>query len=105
MGKILLYRAGTLYRLEYVVPCTTRKIRTEEVNGKDYYFLSKQEFQLRVRDGRMTEWDYSLDNYYGYDFQFPGNNKKITHGLSRMALRIKKQHSSDITTVFLMHVI
>ena len=92
--------ACSLFGLQYIIPYTTRPIRKEERNGRDYYFLSKVSFQSMILDGRMSEWDYSLRNYYGYDFAFPGSPKNITHGLSRMAIRLKRQHPNDITTVF-----
>lgn len=87
---------------EYVTPYTTREKRIEEVEGYDYFFLSKEEFHTKIKDKIFTEWDYCLDNYYGYASHFPGTKSQITHGLSRMALRIKEKHPSDVTTVFLM---
>jgi len=97
-----IYRACNLYNLQYITPYTTRTMREEEINGRDYFFLSKAEFQLKIQSRKMSEWDYSLDNYYGYMFEFPGSGNQITHGLSRMALRIKARYPKEITTVFLM---
>ena len=88
---------------EYIVPYTTRNKRIEEVNNKDYIFLTKEEFQSKIIKNNISEWDYCLNNYYGYDYDFSKNhNKHITHALSRMALRIKAKFPDDITTVFLM---
>lgn len=97
-----IYKACELYGIEYVIPYTTRDIRCEEINGRDYFFLSKPEFQLKIRINEISEWDYSLGNYYGYRFDFPGNRYQITHGLSRMVLRIKAKYPDKITTIFLM---
>lgn len=98
----LINQACNLYNLQYVVPYTTRIIREEELNGRDYVFLSKPEFQLKIQNGEMREWDYCLENYYGYTFKFPGNNNQITHGLSRMVLRIKAKYPNEVTIIFLM---
>lgn len=99
----LIYKICDELDFEYVVPCTTRKRRTEEVDGKDYIFLTKEEFQSKIIKNSILEWDYCLDNYYGYAFDFSkSNDKNITHALSRMALRIKAKYPSDITTIFLM---
>lgn len=97
-----IYKACELYDLKYVVPYTTRSIRDEEANGNDYFFLSKEEFQIKIRNKEMSHWDYCLDNYYGYAFNFPGEDSSITHGLSRMVLRIKAQFPQKVTTIFLM---
>lgn len=98
----LIYKACDLYDLKYITPVTTRAVRKEEVNGIDYVFLSTIEFQSRIRNNEINEWDYCLENYYGYMFDFPGDNNQITHGLSRMALRIKAKYPNEITTIFLM---
>ena len=96
----LIYKVCNEYDFEFVIPSTTRQIRKEETNGKDYEFLCQSDFQQKIKDGTITEWDYVLGNYYGYSFVFPGNNRMITHGLSRMTIRIKNKYPNDITTVF-----
>lgn len=98
----LIYQACNLYDLQYVTPYTTRTMREEEINGRDYFFLSKSEFQLKIQSRKICEWDYCLENYYGYIFKFPGSDNQITHGLSRMALRIKAKYPNGVTTIFLM---
>ena len=50
---------------EVSISCTTRSPRTGEVNGKDYYFLTKSEFMEKVNTGDMLEWAVFCDNYYG----------------------------------------
>ena len=97
-----IYRACQLYDLKYITPCTTRKIRPDEKNGVDYCFLSKHSFQSKIHSGEITEWDYCLGNYYGYTFGFPGFGAQITHGLSRMAIRIKMKYPKETTTIFMM---
>lgn len=97
-----IYRACELYGLNYVTPYTTRTARSEEKNGEDYFFLSKKEFQLKIKSKEIVEWDFCLDNYYGYIFDFPGKKNHITHGLSRMTLRVKAKYPQRITTVFLI---
>lgn len=97
-----IYQACNLYNLQYVTPYTTRAMREEEKNGRDYFFLPKSEFQSKIQSGKMSEWDFCLDNYYGYMFEFPGSSNQITHGLSRMALRIKVKYPDEFTSIFLM---
>lgn len=47
------------------VSCTTRKPRTGEIHGKDYFFVDKQEFMEMVNQGQMLEWAAFCDNFYG----------------------------------------
>lgn len=47
---------------------TTRKKRGRELNGKDYHFVSKNEFkEMRDRDG-FVEWAQVYENYYGTSY-------------------------------------
>ncbi|NMC48984.1 MAG: guanylate kinase [Desulfovibrio sp.] len=51
--------------LTYSVSATTRAPRQGEVDGRDYHFLSEEEF-LRLRDtGHFAEWAEVHDSYYG----------------------------------------
>ena len=44
---------------------TTRKPRPNEINGKDYYFVSEQEFNKLVKENSFFEHASIFDNYYG----------------------------------------
>ena len=47
------------------VSCTTRSPRAGEVNGKSYFFISKEEFLKRKEEGDFLEWDEHFGNFYG----------------------------------------
>jgi guanylate kinase len=49
----------------FSVSATTRASRAGEIDGKDYFFLSKDEFQRRVRVGDLVEWEEIYGNFYG----------------------------------------
>lgn len=49
----------------YSVSCTTRAARPGEVDGKDYQFLSKAEFESRIQAGEFLEYASVHGNYYG----------------------------------------
>jgi len=51
--------------LEWSVSCTTRPIRTGEVDGKDYHFISKDDFELQIVAEEFIEWAKVHSNYYG----------------------------------------
>ena len=47
------------------VSATTRKPRAGEQEGKDYYFVNRQEFEEAIADGELLEWAEYAGNYYG----------------------------------------
>ncbi len=49
----------------YSVSCTTRKPRQGEVDGKDYFFLSEEEFQKKIEQNEFLEWEQVHHYYYG----------------------------------------
>lgn len=53
------------HRLVYSISMTTRKPREGEVDGVDYYFVSREEFQKRIDNGQFLEWAEFVGNYYG----------------------------------------
>lgn len=51
--------------LIYSVSMTTRAPRPGEVDGVDYYFVSKEEFLKRISENKFLEWAEFVGNYYG----------------------------------------
>lgn len=49
----------------YGVSCTTRPPRPGEVHGEDYYFLTDEEFQANIDNGKFVEWQAFNDWKYG----------------------------------------
>ncbi len=47
------------------ISCTSRKPRPGEIDGREYYFLSKDEFEQDIKNGRFLEYAEYADNYYG----------------------------------------
>ena len=52
-------------RLTFSVSCTTRPPRAGEVEGRDYYFMGKDEFLKLVEEEYFAEWAEVHGNYYG----------------------------------------
>jgi guanylate kinase len=67
-GKGTLIR-GLLERLpqiEVAISATTRPVRAGEENGREYWFLSDEEFSARVEEGEFLEWvEYVSHKRYG----------------------------------------
>ena len=51
--------------LSFSVSATTRSPRSGEVNGREYYFKTRAEFQAMVKDGQMLEHAEVFGNFYG----------------------------------------
>lgn len=49
----------------FSVSCTTRDKREGEVDGVDYFFISKEEFTESIQNNEFIEWANFSDNYYG----------------------------------------
>lgn len=61
--------------LEWSISCTTRPMRPGEVNGKDYHFIPKEEFEKQIDEQQFIEWAKVHSNYYGTSKIF------VDHGL------------------------
>ncbi len=53
------------HNLTYSVSMTTRKQRPGEVDGVDYYFTTKEEFEDRIKNNKFLEYAEFVGNYYG----------------------------------------
>lgn len=52
-------------QFEYSISMTTRQPRTGEVDGVDYFFKSKEEFEELIGKGKLLEYAEYVGNYYG----------------------------------------
>ena len=67
VGKGTIVKTLVKQRSDIVesVSCTTRSPRAGEVHGREYYFLSEEEFKRRIRENDFLEYDEHFGNYYG----------------------------------------
>lgn len=53
-------------QLEFSVSATSRLIRGSETNGKDYFYISAEEFRTKIDNQQFLEWEEVYENcYYG----------------------------------------
>jgi len=66
-GKTTLCRAmlKIFPHLHFSVSYTTRPRRAGDINGKDYYFVSAEEFQKMIQGGAFAEWAEIYGQRYG----------------------------------------
>ena len=52
--------------LDFSISATSREKRGDEVDGKDYYFLTSEEFQQKIHENAFVEYEEVYkDNFYG----------------------------------------
>lgn len=54
-----------LENMKYSISATTRKPRVIEREGREYFFLTKEDFEQKIKDGKFLEYAMVYDNYYG----------------------------------------
>jgi guanylate kinase len=66
-GKTTVARhlLATFPKMRFSVSATTRPQRPGEENGRDYFFLSKEEFQSRIENKDLLEYEVIFGNMYG----------------------------------------
>ena len=50
--------------INFSVSCTTRQKRASEVEGKDYFFITNEEFEKKINDAKFIEWEQIHGNFY-----------------------------------------
>ncbi|MCF6515103.1 guanylate kinase [Lactobacillus sp. S2-2] len=55
---------------KYSISMTTREPREGEVDGVDYFFVSKEQFEENIKNGEMLEYAKYVDNYYGTPLKY-----------------------------------
>lgn len=67
VGKGTVVKAMMAQRqdLFFSVSATTRPPRPGEVDGRDYYFVTRETFEAMIARGEMLEYDEHAKNYYG----------------------------------------
>lgn len=93
------------HKFEYSVSMTTRAQRPSEVDGKDYFFRSREEFEELIRKGQMLEYAEYVGNYYGTPLTYV--NETLDKGIDvfleievQGALQVKKK-VPDAVFIFL----
>jgi guanylate kinase len=64
-GTLIQRALKTVPDLGYSVSFTTRLPREDEVNGRDYHFISVTEFQMMIEAGEFLEWAHVHGQLYG----------------------------------------
>lgn len=86
-----------------IVSCTTRPIREGEIDGVNYYYLTKEQFLDKVNHGDMLEYNEFNGWYYGAD-KDTLNKDKINLGVfNPQGVRdLAKYEDIDLLTIYIV---
>jgi guanylate kinase len=104
---IVKHLLQTFPQLGFSVSATSRKIREGEKDGREYYFMSSDEFRSKIAKGKLLEWqEVYPDNFYGTQVseveritangQLPVFDVDVVGGLN-----IKKMYGDNAMAIFI----
>jgi guanylate kinase len=105
---IVKYLLDSGLNLRFSVSATTRSIRGSEEDGKDYYFISVEEFRNRIENNEFVEWEEVYkDHLYGtlkseIERIFSGGNHVLFDVDVRGGINLKKIFGSRSIALFIM---
>jgi guanylate kinase len=95
-------------KTEFSVSATSRKKRFNEKHGKDYYFLSPEEFKQKINEDAFVEWEEVYENFFYGTLHSElerifKNDKNVIFDVDVSGgLNIKKKFRHNCLTVFVM---
>jgi len=109
-GKTTIVReilVDNRFNFEFSISAASRKKRGKEVHGKDYYFLSAEEFKNKIANNEFVEWEEVYkDQYYGtLKSEIERIRNKGNHVIFDVdvvgGLNVKKQFTDECLTIFI----
>ena len=90
----------------FSISTTTREPRVGEVNGVDYFFVSKEEFEEDIKKGNFLEYAKVHDNYYGTSLkpiiQALNEGKLVIFDIDVQGHHlVRKKMNDSVTSVFI----
>lgn len=105
--SITKYLLRSFPQLAFSISAATRERRSNEVEGKDYYFMSIDEFNRRIHENEFVEWEMVYEGkYYGTlksELERIWNNKQvpILDIDVKGAIHVQQQFLEDCFTIFI----
>lgn len=102
IAKVLLQRFP---QMTFSVSATTRAMRPGETHGRDYFFLTKEDFRGRIDRGELVEWEEIYTNFYGtlkseVDRALANGQVMLFDVDVKGALSIKAKYPKDALIIF-----
>lgn len=109
-GKTTIVRhlLGKDLNLEFSISACSRPKRKAEVHGRDYYFLSQEDFLQKIKDGEFVEWEEVYkDHFYGTlrseVERIRNQGKNVIFDIDvQGGLNLKKNYGGEALAIFVM---
>ena len=109
VGKTtLVKKISSLKNFRISISYTTRKPRTNEKHGEDYYFIEKKDFEKLVKNNELLEHAKVFDHYYGTSkekvLQYLHNRNNVLFDIDWQGTEqiINKKLNYKLITVFIL---
>jgi guanylate kinase len=101
-STIINHASDSIGEFYFSISTTTRKPRVGEEDGKDYYFVTKEEFEEDIKAGAFLEYAKVHDNYYGTSLrpvkEALESGKLVIFDIDVQGHRLVRAKLDDITT-------
>jgi guanylate kinase len=101
-STLLKWLFNELDNYYFSISTTTREKRVNEEEGKDYFYITKEEFEKDIKDGYFLEYANVHGNYYGTSlkpvYKALEEGKLVIFDIDVQGHEIIKKKLSDITT-------
>lgn len=92
--------------LVYSVSMTTRAPRKGEVDGREYYFVTREEFEKRIQENKFLEYAEFVNHYYGtpadiVEKQLAEGKEVVLEIEVQGALQVRKKSKDDAIFIFI----
>ena len=105
--SVTKYLLEKIPQIEFSVSATTRKPRSNEKNGMDYYFINEETFHTKIQENNFIEWEMVYEGkYYGTfksELERIWNDNKIPllDIDVKGAIHVHEQFNSNCLTIFI----
>lgn len=93
------------HNFTYSISMTTRQPRNGEIDGEDYYFVTREEFEKRIEEGKFLEYAEFVGNYYGTPIdkveQNIADGKEVVLEIEVEGARQVKEKMPDAVFIFI----
>jgi guanylate kinase len=105
--SVTKYLLAKIPQLGFSVSATTRKPRSNEINGVDYYFLPEEVFHKKIHENDFIEWEMVYEGKYYGTFKseleriWKENKTPLLDIDVKGAIHVHEQFNSNCLTIFI----